>query len=770
MALTKNVAFFSGTDSSNKSGLWVSDGTVAGTFEIGGPADAGVTGVSSAAGLDPGQTLPVFHTTYFSGVDANNNFTLWVSDGTAAGTVEIGGLDNQGIAGASAAFSPTDLVQYRGKVLFNAKDSSGGSGLWITDGTAAGTTEIGGLNDQGVTNANVQGLNPNNAIVFNGKIYFEGEDSSPGNGLWVSDGTAAGTTEVGGLGSAGIAGALVGGLNPSSLAVASGRLFFGGEDSSFGLGLWVSDGTAAGTSEIGGPDDQGVSGAAAGGLDPLNAIQLNGKVFFRGNDSSGQAGLWVSDGTAAGTVELGGLKNQGITGAGPNGLVPLNFGRLGNKLLFSAIDASNSSSLWVTDGTVAGTTEIGGLQNAGIAGAHGTGFNPGSFTALGGKALFRGVDSSGNSGLWVTDGTAAGTIELGGLQDQAINGVATFGLNPVAVGAPATVTGTSDFNGDFYSDVLWRNASGGLADWSMNAGAIVSGALSSGGVAVNPGASWSVAAIADFDGSGSADVLWRNSDGTLADWSMNGSSIVSSVAPTSGGIAVKPDASWSVAGTGDFNGDSTADILWRNTSGEISEWQMNGADIIGSGDLTSGGVAVKPDASWSVAGVGDFDGDGKKDILWRNASGEVSAWLMNGTTITGSADLTSGGVAVKPDASWSVAGIGDFNGDGNADVLWRNTNGSLSEWLMTGATIISSNAITFNGTAVTPDASWHVVQIGDFNGDGQSDMLWRNDAGALSEWLMNGTTIMQSLTPASNGAAISPDASWSTQVKPTNFG
>jgi hypothetical protein len=122
---------------------------------------------------------------------------------------------------------------------------------------------------------------------------------------------------------------------------------------------------------------------------------------------------------------------------------------------------------------------------------------------------------------------------------------------------------------------------------------------------------------------------------------------------------------------------------------------------------------------------------------------------------------------VRPDATWSVAGIGDFNGDGNADVLWRNANGSLAEWLMNGSTIASSNFITSNGVAVTPDATWSIVEIGDFNGDGNSDILWRNTSGALAEWLMNGTSIMKSLTPASNGTPVSPDATWTPQAKPT---
>ncbi len=84
---------------------------------------------------------------------------------------------------------------------------------------------------------------------------------------------------------------------------------------------------------------------------------------------------------------------------------------------------------------------------------------------------------------------------------------------------------------------------------------------------------------------------------------------------------------------------------------------------------------------------------------------------------------------------------------------------------MNGSTIASSERITFAGIAVTPDATWCAVEIGDFNGDGSSDVLWRNNNGAMAEWLMNGNEIMQSVTPNHGGAAVSPDATWTTQVE-----
>jgi ELWxxDGT repeat protein len=763
MTITRNVAFFTGASPTNNAGYWVTDGTVAGTSEI------------TTSAFDPLATLVVFHTAYTNAIDTSGNVAggLWVSDGTAAGTIEVGGLKNQGIAGAGSGFGASSFISYRGEVLFRAQDTTLHSGLWITDGTAAGTTEIGGLNDRGVNGASAAGFVPVDFVAFDGKIYFHGADSSNNGGLWVTDGTASGTTEIGGLHNGGVAGAPASGLSLFSSAVANGQLFFSSIDANSKVGLWVSDGTAAGTSEIGGVADLAVNdvGTGARGLNPDNLVQFNGDVFFTGSDSAGGLGLWTSDGTASGTFELGGLKDQGITGASANGLAPTDIVRLGNRLVFNGADTAGGEGLWVTDGTVAGTFEVGGRNDQNVVGANANGLQPVGLAVLNGMVLFSGLDSQAHTGLWETDGTAAGTIELGGLRDQAIFGVNANGLQPSSIATPSTVTATSDFNGDFYSDVLWRNSSGGLSDWSMNAGSIVSGgALTQGGVAVNPDASWSVAGIADFDGNGEADMLWRNTNGVLADWSMNGRTIVWSNALTASGAVVTPDASWSIVGLGDFNGDSSADILWRNTSDELSEWQMNGSTVINGGDVTSAGIAVRPDASWSVVGIGDFNGDGRKDILWRNTSGEVTEWQMNGSTITSSGDLTSGDVSVRPDASWSVAGIGDFNGDGNSDILWRNSNGSLSEWLMNGSTIVSSGSVASGGIAVEPDTSWHIVEIGDFNGDGRSDILWRNDNGAMSEWLMNGTTIAQAITPSSSGGAVSPNATWSTQAKPTNFG
>ena len=79
----------------------------------------------------------------------------------------------------------------------------------------------------------------------------------------------------------------------------------------------------------------------------------------------------------------------------------------------------------------------------------------------------------------------------------------------------------------------------------------------------------------------------------------------------------------------------------------------------------------------AVAASGDFNGDGVTDILWQNAAGITSEWLMS----------PSGGIAGMPFTpaapGWNVIASGDFNGDHTADLLWQHAStGMTAEWLM----------------------------------------------------------------------------------------
>jgi beta-glucanase (GH16 family) len=320
-------------------------------------------------------------------------------------------------------------------------------------------------------------------------------------------------------------------------------------------------------------------------------------------------------------------------------------------------------------------------------------------------------------------------------------------------------------------EILWRNgADGTLASWMMSGAHVASDRqVTLQGVVAAPTAGWSVAGTADFNGDGNSDVLWRNVNGNLIDWSIDGGQITSAQTVTSQGNAVAPNVSWSVAGTGDFDGDGSSDILWRNANGTLIDWTMNGSAITSSQDVTLNGTPAVPNASWSVAGIGDFGGDGRSDILWRNTDGALMDWTMDGSQIASTQEVTLQGNAALPEASWSVAGIGDFNGDGRSDILWRDSNGTLMEWAMNGSQITSSQQVTFQGAPAMPDSSWQMAQIGDFNSDGSSDILWRNSAGALLEWTMNGAQITAEQQVMFQGAPATPSGGWNTLAKPTDF-
>jgi len=185
---------------------------------------------------------------------------------------------------------------------------------------------------------------------------------------------------------------------------------------------------------------------------------------------------------------------------------------------------------------------------------------------------------------------------------------------------------------------------------------------------------------------------------------------------------------WSIAGSGDFNADGQADILWQNTTtGDRSIWFM-------SGNSWGGTYALLPQVStdWSIAGVGDFNADGNPDIVWQNTTtGDRSIWFMNGSTWNGTFALLP-----NVNVAWQISAVGDFNGDGKPDLVWQNTTtGQRSIWFMNGSTWDGTYALL---QTVTPD--WRIAGAADFDGDGDPDLVWQNlTTGQRSIWLMTGS-------------------------------
>src|SRR5262249_1796068 len=150
----------------------------------------------------------------------------------------------------------------------------------------------------------------------------------------------------------------------------NGKVLFGGHDAAGEQGLWVTDGTAAGTHEI-----TGITNTFSGGLFPGNLTVFNGEVLFTGSDTAGQIGLWVTDGTAAGADEITGI--TGASTSAPVGFAPTGFTVFNGEVLFSGTDTGGQSGLWVTDGTASDSHEL-----TGIMGASSSGLQPGGFTVF----------------------------------------------------------------------------------------------------------------------------------------------------------------------------------------------------------------------------------------------------------------------------------------------------------------------------------------------------------------------------------------------------
>jgi hypothetical protein len=189
---------------------------------------------------------------------------------------------------------------------------------------------------------------------------------------------------------------------------------------------------------------------------------------------------------------------------------------------------------------------------------------------------------------------------------------------------------------------------------------------------------------------------------------------------------------------GDFNQDGRADLVWRNrTTGADYIWYMNGESQIGAAYT----VAVS-DPNWNIYGAGDFNRDGSADLLWRNtATGQNYVWLMSGTSQIAGANLPS-----VAGSNWTIIGVADFNADGNDDILWRNlTNGDNYIWYMNATTQTGGQHID-----AIVGGGWVAGGVGDFDGDGYGDVLWRNTTtGANYIWFMrSGVRVSNAYAPA----------------------
>ena len=180
----------------------------------------------------------------------------------------------------------------------------------------------------------------------------------------------------------------------------------------------------------------------------------------------------------------------------------------------------------------------------------------------------------------------------------------------------------------------------------------------------------------------------------------------------------------------DFNGDGKSEVIWRHANGQFAMWEMNGRTIVNGAVFNT-----MTDANWKILGFGDFDGDGDDDIFFRNAAtGNTAMWLMQGRTIVANATVVS-----VPDLQWQMHAIGDFNADGRDELIWRHLgSGAVAMWEMNGLTLLNGAVFYTVG-----DLQWQIQLAADFTGDGRDELLWRHaTTGQVAMWNLNGRTLL----------------------------
>jgi len=282
-----------------------------------------------------------------------------------------------------------------------------------------------------------------------------------------------------------------------------------------------------------------------------------------------------------------------------------------------------------------------------------------------------------------------------------------------------------DFNADGSADLLIRNPSTGVIDLWLTAdpspGWVQADSLD---------ASFDIVGNADYDGDGYADLLAR--DPGTGDLEIrlleNGQTV------ETGGFDI--ESSWKkVVGSADYDGNGYADFLLRHSrTDELVLWSLHGTEVLEIVRLPNADDDAK------IVGSGDYDGNGRHDILWLRPGGRfrnsaLFVWYLDDPAHPEEEEIPD------IDSGWEYAATGDYDGDGNSDVLLRDLqNGDLRMYLF-GSSTVSEESFSDN-SGYFPSGNrddYTVVSSADFDGDGRCDIALRHTRGDLLLLYMEGS-------------------------------
>lgn len=381
-----NNVLFSADDYVLGRELWISDGTTSGT-QLLKDINPGTT-VGNVSRLTKSGSF-----IYFLGYTNDTGAELWRTDGTTAGTFLLKDIN----VGVGDGFIGSSIIDVNGTLFFMAReDNNNRQQLWKSDGTEVGTVMVKNLrpNTASATNARYFTVTPS------GLLYFSIDDGVNGRELWVSDGTESGTVMVKDLNNQPPSGFT---YSPNNLIVLNEILYFGGWDEVNGFSLWRSDGTENGTYIV--KSDVRFADTDDDALNDKVAV-FNNKIYFSGFQSTTYSTygieLWVSDGTESGTYMLKDINPGAAFGN------PLKFKAVSNQLFFTAMTYNEDRELWVTNGTDQGTHLVKDILDESNFNAS----PPIGLTAVGNTLYFSATNGDDGRELWKSDGTESGTFQV----------------------------------------------------------------------------------------------------------------------------------------------------------------------------------------------------------------------------------------------------------------------------------------------------------------------------------------------------------------------
>ncbi len=263
---------------------------------------------------------------------------------------------------------------------------------------------------------------------------------------------------------------------------------------------------------------------------------------------------------------------------------------------------------------------------------------------------------------------------------------------------------------------------GGTATVTLNGATVIPGTL--GG--------WS--AIQAEASGGGYRILWQNSDGSYAEWTLDGTGAFINGTAIANVIDVE-----SFYGA-DINNDGTTGHvvtpIESNGSTSLSSSTQGSYLINGSIPVSLNGTTIAPGglAGWDAVQV-EASGGGYR-LLWKNSDGSYAEWTLN------SAGQYSGGGAVGNVVDLEIFYGADINGDGTTGHTINSieTAGSTDLGASTqGMYMINGTiAVTLNGANIGPGSvsGWNAIHV-EASGGGYR-LLWKNTDGSYAEWTLNG--------------------------------